>query len=315
MSALKELECSARPPARTLITFWESEISFGEGNGSRQPELTLNNLTNSYVSLVKALRRFICHARLHKPLMATTSSFAQQLRTPRFTQSLRRITRPSPSTNASRTFTPNRFFTQSTLARPTIQQRLSESYKSILRSNVRSNIRSQRFNSTKPDVTPNLGSPGTNAKPGLSERLKALSREYGWSALGVYLALSALDFPFCFLAVRLLGTDRIAKAEHVIIEWFSNLVRTVYPDFRMKKHVGGAAEGVESDLREGETEKAKGTGDNASLGTQLVLAYAVHKSLIIFRVPLTAAVLPKIVKTLRGWGYNIGKKAAPAAKA
>jgi hypothetical protein len=34
----------------------------------------------------------------------------------------------------------------------------------------------------------------------------------------------------------------------------------------------------------------------------------VHKSLIFFRVPLTAAVLPKVVKTLRGLGYNIGKK-------
>lgn len=242
--------------------------------------------------------------------MSTTSSLAQQLRAPRFAHSFSRLTRPSPSTNTTRTFTPSRFFTQSSLARPTIRQHIAESYKSILRSNVRNNIRSRRFNSTKPEVTPNLGSPGGNTKPGLSERLKALSREYGWSALGVYLALSALDFPFCFLAVRLLGTDRIARAEHVIVEWFSDLVRKVYPEFRMKKHVGGAAEGVESDLREGETEQK--SGDNASLGTQLVLAYAVHKSLIIFRVPLTAAVLPKIVKTLRGWGYNIGKKTPKA---
>lgn len=37
------------------------------------------------------------------------------------------------------------------------------------------------------------------------------------------------------------------------------------------------------------------------------MAYLVHKSLIFIRVPLTAAVLPKVVKTLRKWGYNIGK--------
>lgn len=42
--------------------------------------------------------------------------------------------------------------------------------------------------------------------------------------------------------------------------------------------------------------------------TQLLLAYGVHKSLMIFRIPLTAAVTPKIVKTLRGWGYNIGPR-------
>ena len=45
----------------------------------------------------------------------------------------------------------------------------------------------------------------------LGGRLKKLSREYGWSALGVYLALSALDFPFCYLLVRYLGADRIGR--------------------------------------------------------------------------------------------------------
>lgn len=43
----------------------------------------------------------------------------------------------------------------------------------------------------------------------LSARLKKLSREYGWAAVGVYLTLSVLDFPFCFLLVRTLGTERI----------------------------------------------------------------------------------------------------------
>lgn len=43
----------------------------------------------------------------------------------------------------------------------------------------------------------------------LSGRLKKLGREYGWSAFGVYMALSVLDFPFCFLLVKWAGTDRI----------------------------------------------------------------------------------------------------------
>jgi hypothetical protein len=50
---------------------------------------------------------------------------------------------------------------------------------------------------------------GTQEKLTLSQRLKRLSKEYGWSAVGVYLALSVLDFPFCFLLVRTLGTERI----------------------------------------------------------------------------------------------------------
>lgn len=53
--------------------------------------------------------------------------------------------------------------------------------------------------------------------------------------------------------------------------------------------------------------------DNATpstgLATQLALAYAIHKSFIFIRVPLTAAITPKVVKVLRGWGWKIGKKA------
>ena len=55
-----------------------------------------------------------------------------------------------------------------------------------------------------------------------------------------------------------------------------------------------------------DAEKASGKPD-ATIWTQLALAYAIHKSFIFIRVPLTAAVTPKVVKTLRGWGWNIGK--------
>lgn len=48
--------------------------------------------------------------------------------------------------------------------------------------------------------------------------------------------------------------------------------------------------------------------DCTGLATQLALAYAIHKSFIFIRVPLTAAVTPKVVKILRGWGWNIGKR-------
>ena len=82
----------------------------------------------------------------------------------------------------------------------------------------------QKRLSSKPSFnpTPNLNSPEPSLS--LSQRLRKLSREYGWSALGVYLLLSALDFPFCFLAVRWLGTDRIGHWEHVIIEWIWSIV-------------------------------------------------------------------------------------------
>ncbi len=45
----------------------------------------------------------------------------------------------------------------------------------------------------------------------------------------------------------------------------------------------------------------------AGFWTKLALAYAIHKSFIFIRVPITAAITPKVVKTLRSWGWNIGK--------
>jgi hypothetical protein len=51
------------------------------------------------------------------------------------------------------------------------------------------------------------------------------------------------------------------------------------------------------------------------LAAQLALAYAIHKSFMFIRVPITAAITPKVVKVLRSWGWNIGKRTTRAARA
>ncbi|GKT60349.1 peptide alpha-N-acetyltransferase [Colletotrichum tofieldiae] len=164
----------------------------------------------------------------------------------------------------------------------------------------------------------------------LSQRLKKLSREYGWSAVGVYLSLSVLDFPFCFLLVRIVGTDRIGQLEH----WVVSNVKKVIPDsvqnwwseYRaalskaeteqlgsddISEAVDMAGWGVEEAERRNKAEASQDSSRTdfvAGLGTQLALAYAIHKSFIFLRVPLTAAVTPKVVKVLRSWGWQIGKR-------
>ncbi|PHH85224.1 hypothetical protein CDD83_736 [Cordyceps sp. RAO-2017] len=156
-------------------------------------------------------------------------------------------------------------------------------------------------------------------KLSLGARLKKLSKEYGWSAVGVYLGLSVLDFPFCFLLVRIVGTETIGKIEHYVV---SAIKRIVPESVRNSWHE------YWSSVRKAETQQL-GNGDigdkvemagwgvkeaqerneeEASLATQLALAYAIHKSFIFIRVPLTAAVTPKVVKVLRSWGWNIGKR-------
>jgi hypothetical protein len=97
-------------------------------------------------------------------------------------------------------------FTFSSHARPspsTLLQRLRSSLRSFHSFRARLN--------GKPRPNPN-GAAEPEPQT-LGARMKKLSREYGWSALGVYLALSALDFPFCYLLVRYLGTDKIGKLD------------------------------------------------------------------------------------------------------
>ncbi|KAH0386458.1 hypothetical protein KCU92_g2558, partial [Aureobasidium melanogenum] len=183
------------------------------------------------------------------------------------------------------------------------------------------NPASRRWNSSRPnpDPTPNLGSP----TPQLSffQRFKQLGKEYGWVVTGVYFGLSALDLPFCFLAVRALGTDRVARWEHAIVGTIKDAVKTVMPDIGAKADeaveqaetaVGGPA------AREGNVwgvpEAEARNKEEASLWTQFVLAYAIHKSFIFVRVPLAVAVTPKVVKILRSWGWQIGKKKLKSTK-
>lgn len=113
----------------------------------------------------------------------------------------------------------------------------------------------------------------------------------------MYLALSALDFPFCFAAVRLLGVERIGHYEHVVVGYVKDKFKAIWPT--TEEGSDGQGKLVEAEER---------NKDEASIWTQLVFAYAIHKSFIFIRVPLTAAILPKVVKTLRGWGWNIGKR-------
>ncbi|KAL4929612.1 uncharacterized protein BDV17DRAFT_59311 [Aspergillus undulatus] len=158
----------------------------------------------------------------------------------------------------------------------------------------------QRFNN-KPSG-PGYSYQSPNAAPSLSQRLKHLSKEYGWSALWIYLFLSALDFPFCFAAVRLLGADKIGHYEHVVVEGFKGAVNEVLPGaFEESKEEEGAQE------EQAVEKKKKGPVEEASLWTQLALAYAIHKSFIFVRVPVTAAITPKVVKQLRAWGWDVVK--------
>lgn len=138
-------------------------------------------------------------------------------------------------------------------------------------------------------------------KASLRERLKFLTRRYGWWALGVYLAASTVDFSLTFLAIHLLGADHIRSLQ-----------------VSVRKSIG---------LEQRSPDSSEGSGANkggsSTIWTEAVLAYTIHKTLLLpVRVAFTAAVTPSFVKWLgkMGWAKanhqvkaQVGRKAADKA--
>ncbi|KAI5360253.1 hypothetical protein Slin14017_G098140 [Septoria linicola] len=172
--------------------------------------------------------------------------------------------------------------------------------------------RASRFRSSRQTCRNNSSQATEGAKPTtLSGRMKEMSRKYGWTVTGIYLGLSVLDFPFCFLAVKWFGTERIAEIEHTIMDGFWDMAEKVMPslkDRRLEKEASAAEEAAAAAREAGDQFAEQAKRKNPSFGTQLLLAYGVHKSLIFFRIPITLAITPKVVKQLRKWGWQIGKQ-------
>ncbi|KAL2816158.1 hypothetical protein BJX63DRAFT_149422 [Aspergillus granulosus] len=235
-------------------------------------------------------------------------------------QSLRRqVLRPlglnfniasSPSPAATMMHATRRSFSVQIQTPTTRAFRLRTSYPQHQQQQAFRSFHTTRTRANRPGGSSSFTYESPNPSPSLSQRLKTLSKEYGWSALWIYLFLSALDFPFCFAAVRYLGAEKIGHYEHIIVEGVKGAVEKVWPGLFVKSEEKEEEEAKEAQAAE---EEKKNGRDGASLWTQLALAYAIHKSFIFVRVPLTAAITPKVVKQLRRWGWDV-LKGKPKAK-
>lgn len=138
-----------------------------------------------------------------------------------------------------------------------------------------------------------------------SSGLKALMKEYGYAGLGVYLGLSAIDLPLCYILVHSMGQEEI--------EYYENRVKQTFgygmsdEELQRKQEINRIHDSTE-------TEDSPQVKDDALWSkiyhlfswTEFAIAYGIHKSLIFIRLPIAAAVTPGIVKVLRGWGFRIG---------
>lgn len=75
--------------------------------------------------------------------------------------------------------------------------------------------------------------------------------------LGVYLALTVADLPLCFLAVKYIGAERIAHAEHKIVGGAKDILGRYFPNL-IGKDRGDEAEMEAARVEEEEEEESGG---------------------------------------------------------
>lgn len=145
------------------------------------------------------------------------------------------------------------------------------------------------------------GQDGQQAEQSRTQRLKALFRKHGWTALAVYLALSAIDFGLTFALIYAVGADRVRQAEDWVLDtlgWrrkdgepgkFKKAVddwKEQHPRKRSKKDSTEALEVTTTSVSPPST-KADDSGYSA-MATTAALAYVIHKTALLpVRVGIT----------------------------
>ncbi|KAK8850751.1 hypothetical protein IAR55_004671 [Kwoniella newhampshirensis] len=170
-----------------------------------------------------------------------------------------------------------------------------------------SNSRPETNTESDPDPEPELEpEPAPNASA--YTRFKALSKKYGWWAVGVYLLLSSIDFSLTFLLVHSLGAERIEP----VFDSGKHLYRVQRYGEEEADRLRAEDEKTREEERNQERLEGGGNKQKKSGGgimgktfwAEVVLAYTIHKTALLpLRAGLTVAWTPKLVGwlTKRGW--------------
>ena len=149
---------------------------------------------------------------------------------------------------------------------------------------------------------------------GILQRLKALMRQYGWWALGMYLVLGGLDCAIRFAVIHFYFGEQIHELEAWLGEWLG-------PLFKKNKDKEPKEDGITAWIRQylpSEPDKATEMEQFiARISTEFVLAYAIHKTLLLpLRAGITIAITPAFVRWLvrRGWARPVKNTASAASK-
>lgn len=147
---------------------------------------------------------------------------------------------------------------------------------------------------------------GNNPAAKKSTGLKALMQTYGYSALAVYLGLSMIDLPICFFMVHSLGEETIK----VYINKAKQLVGYGKDEQQLIKEIRQKIAVEEQDKLSNAGRREVSLWQRfkeSTLLTEFLIAYGIHKSLIVIRLPITAAITPATIKIFQKWGFNLNR--------
>ncbi|KAL3231702.1 putative N-terminal acetyltransferase 2 [Nakaseomyces bracarensis] len=140
----------------------------------------------------------------------------------------------------------------------------------------------------------------TAVSKGNTKGIKALMKKYGPSALIVYIGLMAIDLPLCYLAVHSVGNENMSL--------YLNKCKRVFgygvSDAEVRDEVRRKAQ--QADSLERSATDWWSQFKNSYLLRELILAYGLHKALIVVRIPLTAAITPYAARIFTKYGLVKG---------
>ncbi|CAH2354581.1 putative N-terminal acetyltransferase 2 [[Candida] railenensis] len=149
------------------------------------------------------------------------------------------------------------------------------------------------------------GSSGSGKKP---TGFRALFKEYGYSALAIYFALSMIDLPIIYVLVHTSGKEQIEIYENKVKQTFGYGVSD--EELKKKQEINKIQEEIENKANPDQESKENQSTLSYIVSqfswTEFAIAYGIHKSLAFIRLPVTAAITPSTVAILRRWGFKIG---------
>lgn len=183
-----------------------------------------------------------------------------------------------------------------------LRRTTTQGFRAAYKSQKTFRFQNVRFQSTRASGAGSGSTGGQGANGKKASGIRALIQEYGYSALGVYLLLSCIDLPICFIIVHSYGVAKVKEVQTEVMNYLKRMT-----GLGEQKPVIKASD-VDDEEHHDQGEETSLSFWQTPLFTEAIVAYALHKSLVFIRVPITAGITPSVVKQLRHWGFNVGKQ-------